>query len=154
MIRTRALKGISSKRGRRLFVIGLLFSLSSLQTVWASAACICQSLSQSEACECMHGCDSASGMHRENMTRPVPDASGTEFAITRSASPSSHSTACCEPQQQSEKLVVTLINPLSIESENYPTIVTSVALAVVHAINTHDPPHSRPLYVTHSCLLI
>lgn len=154
MIKTRALKGIPGKAARRLFVIGLLFLLSSLQIVWASAACIYQSLNQSEVCECVHGCNSASGMHPESMTRSVLDASETEFVITRSDSPSRHSQSCCEPQQQTAKPLVALINPLSVESENYPTIVTSVALAVVHAIKTHDPPHSRPLYVTHSCLLI
>lgn len=146
------LKDILGKAARWLFVIGLLFSLSPLQTAWASIACLCQSLSQSEACECAHGCDPSNGMHGE--TSDQSGVSETKVSLNVDEWPNSHSVSCCKPQQQSERPVVTRTNQLPVDVSSSQAVFVPVVSATVDVTRTHDPPRSRPLYVIHSCLLI
>jgi hypothetical protein len=135
--------------------LGLLFSLSPSQFAWASIACICQSLSQNESCECAHGCELSGGMHGESNDESEQNHSLINFSATDSQSPGTHGLTCCQPHQQNERPVVTLNQQLHIEAESGAAVVVPVVSATVSAaIRTQDAPRSRPLYIRHSCLLI
>ena len=152
MKRPRKTKNLTGRAARLLFVVGLLLSLSSFQVAWAAIACLCQSASRAESCECAHGCDPT--MHENGTTGATHDYPETKSSIKWDVSPRTHSMSCCERQQQSEKPVMTFTSPSTVEVEDSPAIVLPTAIALAYAIRTHDPPRSRPLYVTHSCLLI
>lgn len=143
------------KTARWLVVLGLLFSLSSSQAVWASIACICQSLSQSDVCECAVGCTPSGGIHGEGVDKSEQDYSVTIFSVTDSQFPGTHGLTCCQPHQQTERPIFTLNQQPQVEAESGASVVVPVVSATVStAIRTHDPPRSRPLYIRHSCLLI
>jgi hypothetical protein len=145
-------KGILGKAARWLFVIGLLLSFSTFQAAWASTACRCQTLGQSEACEYAHGCDSSDGMYDETSQRSEWAISETKYPPSgRSDSPT---VTCCQPQQQGERPLVTLANQLPVDVGSSQAVFVPVLSATVDVTRTHDPPRSRPLYIRHSCLLI
>ena len=144
------------RTARWLVALGLLFSLSSSQAALASIACICQSLSRSDGCECAHACDPSGEMRGESSDKAeqhhfvniISDA-------TESQSPGTHGLTCCQPHQQTERPLVTLNQQPQLEAESGAAVVVTVASATVKAaIRTHDPPRTRPLYITHSSLLI
>ena len=155
MRRARTVEEDLGKVARWLLISGLLFSLSTFQAAWASMVCMCQTPSESEACECAHGCDPSSGMHHEDSDQSEHHHSVTQFSVTGSESPDTHSFACCQPSQQSERPSITLSQQQPIEVESgTAAVVQTMSSTVEAATRIHDPPHSRPLYVTHSCLLI
>jgi hypothetical protein len=139
---------------RCLFVIGLLFSLSTFQAAWASIACMCQIPSQTDVCECAHACDPASGTHGKASHQSGHDEAETGFSVKGIESPYSNSMACCQPRQQSERPLVTFTNQLPADFESSEAVVAVVVPVTVYVTRTHDPPRSRPLYIRHSCLLI
>ncbi|HWP43951.1 MAG TPA: hypothetical protein VNO14_11985 [Blastocatellia bacterium] len=61
---------------------------------------------------------------------------------------------CCGSQQQGEKPAATFTSPPAAGVEDIPAVALPGRLKTAQAMRTHDPPRSRPLYVTNSCLLI
>jgi hypothetical protein len=152
MSRARRVEERLGKAARWLLITGLLFSLSTFQGAWMG--CLCQTPDESEACECAHGCDPSGGMHDETVDKSEHHHSVTQFSVTGSESSGTHSLACCQHSQQSERPIVTFSQQL-IEEESSPVAAVAVMSPTIEAaIRTHDPPRERPLYVTHSCLLI
>jgi hypothetical protein len=94
-------------------------------------------------------------MHHETGDQSEHHHSVTQFSDTGSESPGTNAFACCQPHQQSETPIIILSQQQPVEVGTFAAVVVSVIPPTVEAaIRTHDPPRSRPLYVTHSCLLI
>ena len=146
-------KRIVSKITRSLVAAAVLVALSSLQSSWSTLASICQIGSERDTCQCRNGCkpkgqtfDPARAEQIEMHSTAVSVASNTPSA------PSGGS--CCQVLPQSDRPIVTSsAQETAVEIETAPllSIVRAVEIA---SIRTHDPPNTRPLYLTNSCLLI
>ncbi len=154
MKRARIIRSSPRVAARWLLVAGLLFSLSTSQAAHALTACMCETQSQVEDCECGDGCDPSSGMHGETSTELSPGGSDTESSVKGIEWPYSNSVTCCRPQQHSERPLITLNNQIPVDAVSHQAVVVPVVSGTVDVTRTHDPPRSRTLYVTHSCLRI
>lgn len=155
------MKAVKTKRNlnraTRWLMAAVLLSLSSLQLTWASVASICDAASQPEACRCTHACDPNGPMHRVTSRRPSARHalhSSTIDASNGTSEPSDFS--CCRALPQGDRPVVTTstsTQEIAVGAET-TSLMPAVALAPLASNRVHEPPDTRPLYLTNSCLLI
>ena len=139
-----------NKATRWLMASAILMLLSSLQSSFAIAS-VCQAAS----CHCRRGCGPQSLMHHQS-ANTVTKTSPLHFAVYDDSDAQMPSgLSCCRALPQSDRTVVVTSSAqeagLETETASLLPLVEPVALASIRA---HDPPDTRPLYLTNSCLLI
>ena len=153
------MKAVTTKRNfnraTRWLMAAVLLLLSSLQLTSASVASICDAASQPEACRCAHACDPTGPMHQRTSRRPSARQalnSSTIDVNNGASEPSDFS--CCRALPQGDRPVVTTSTQEIAVGVETTSLMPAVALAVLASNRVHDPPDTRPLYLTNSCLLI
>ena len=144
-----------SKATRWFTAAAVVLSISSLQSTWASVTSLCEAASQPEACHCKHACESTGAMHHQQASRPSPRPAMHFPTINADSNASERSgSSCCSALPQGDRsVVITSTQEAALETKtaSFFPVVEPVALA---SIRVHDPPDTRRLYLTNSCLLI
>src|SRR5689334_4273478 len=134
---------IVNNGNRWLMSAVIAVALSSLQSSLAVAS-ICQLGSGAEVCRCTRSCkdrmhDSASNADQLTAQQPAMRAR----ISTDSTSPG---VQCCSLPQSEKPVVTSSTQETPVEFE--AALIALVREVAIATIRTHDPPNSRPMYLT------
>jgi hypothetical protein len=152
----------SSKAFRRprwsALMRGILLSLLFTHQAWAGIICHCalKSESQHVCCQTAHHSPSLAGADADmRQSTPCSDEGKPLPDDQRNGVPQGEE-ACCylSPQAEGRTVEVSLSNHAPVEDVSQIFDVTGLKISTIECVPILKPPFSRPLYLTHSSLLI
>lgn len=137
---------------------GILLSLLFTHQSWAGVICHCarESESQHACCQTAHHAPSHAeadaGTHHST---PCSDESEPPSDNQRRIAPRGEEDCCyVSPQAEAQTVEISLSNPAPVEAVPQGFDVTGLKTFTTESIHVLKPRLSRPLYLTHSALLI
>jgi hypothetical protein len=136
-------------------ILAVVVSLSSVQLSRAAILCLSESWGEREACQCERKCDPSLGMHGSPIMSFSPARSETHRSISynRPEAPEPSRFSCCRELPPSDRPVaVSTLSPVVVHhTQRLIDPVTPDKLTFTKAFT---PPHSSPLFLVQSRLLI
>jgi hypothetical protein len=137
---------------------GILLSLLFTHQAWAGIICHCalKSESQHVCCQTTHHSPSLAGADADmRHSTPCSDEGKPLPDDQRKGAPKGEE-ACCyfSPQAEGRTVEVSLSNHAPVEDVSQIFDVTGLKTSITEGVPILKPPLSRPLYLTHSSLLI
>jgi hypothetical protein len=137
---------------------GILLSLLFTHQAWAGIICHCalKGESQHVCCQTAHHSPSLAGADADiNHSTPCSDEGKPLPGDQRKGAPQGEETCCyVSPQTEGRTIEVSLSNLAPVEDVSQVFDVTRLKIFTTEYIPILKPPLSRPLYLTHSSLLI
>jgi len=139
----------------RLVILAVVVLLSSFQLSRA-AICLSESWGEHEACQCEHKCDPSPGMHGSPTMsfRPARPETHPLISDSRAEMPEQSKSSCCRELPPSDKPIApfSCFTPAAVHHTQ--RLIDPVTPRDLVFKKGHAPPHSSPLFLVQSRLLI
>ncbi len=142
----------------RALLRGILLSLLFTHQTWAGIICHCAlgNAPQHACCQTAHHSQRTTGTAADtHSAAPCPNESEPSSDDQQKTAPQGEGGCCyLSPQAEARTVEISLLNPAPVEEVPPDIDITGFEIAATEYIYVSKPRRSRPLYLTHSSLLI